>query len=131
MDTGKFLLLPPPPPTEYGSRKMSATTPPPPTESILAKIGLSPQMDVGPYAYGNIHAYMISPRMPVVRMRHIIIRTPLGDTLRCGQSQNNIINNIEGSWSTFASGFTFKRKCVIAAWLECFQEKQRWRRNEQ
>ena len=50
MDPGKFLLLPPPP-TEYGSRKISATTPPP-TESIRAKLGLSPQMEVGPYAYG-------------------------------------------------------------------------------
>ena len=55
-------------PTEYGSRKISATTPPhriwipenfcsyppPPTESIRAKLGLPPQMDVGPYAYGLV-----------------------------------------------------------------------------
>ena len=34
MDHGKFLPLPPPP-----------------TESIRAKLGLPPQMDVGPYAY--------------------------------------------------------------------------------
>ena len=34
MDAGKCLLLPPPP-----------------TESIRAKLGLPPQMDVGPYAY--------------------------------------------------------------------------------
>ena len=54
-------------PTEYGSRKISATTPPPlnldpgqflllpppPTESIRAKLGLPPQMDVGPYAYAR------------------------------------------------------------------------------
>ena len=52
MEPGKFLLLPPPPPTEYGSRKISATTPPP-TESIRAKLGLPPQMDVGPYAYAG------------------------------------------------------------------------------
>ena len=47
------MLLPPPPPTEYGSRKISAATPPPPTESIRAKLGLPPQMDVGPYAYDH------------------------------------------------------------------------------
>ena len=33
----------------YGSRKISPTTSPP-TESIRAKLGLPPQMDVGPYA---------------------------------------------------------------------------------
>ena len=34
MDPGKFVLLPPPP-----------------TEFVRAKLGLPPQMDVGPYAY--------------------------------------------------------------------------------
>ena len=44
MDPGKFLLLPPPPPTE----------------SIRAKLGLPPQMDVGPYAYGRIDMHIIT-----------------------------------------------------------------------
>ena len=39
-----------PPPTEHRIMTNSATTPPP-TESIRAKLGLPPQMDVGPYAY--------------------------------------------------------------------------------
>ena len=43
MDPGKFLLLPPPPLTE----------------SIRAKLGLPPQMDVGPYAYGSTYALIM------------------------------------------------------------------------
>ena len=46
MDPGKFLLLPPP------LNKDPENTPPP-TESIRAKLGLPPQMDVGPYAYAS------------------------------------------------------------------------------
>ena len=44
-----MLPLPPPP---NRARKMSATTPPP-TDPTRAKLGLPPQMDVGPYAYAT------------------------------------------------------------------------------
>ena len=53
MDPGKKFMLLPPPPTE--PRIMWIPEHfcyyPPPTESIRAKLGLPPQMDVGPYAY--------------------------------------------------------------------------------
>ena len=55
MDPGKFLLLPPPP-TEHRIIWIPENFcyyPPPPTESIRAKLGLPPQMDVGPYAYAS------------------------------------------------------------------------------
>ena len=48
MDPGKFLLLPLPPLNMDPGKFLLL---PPPTESIRAKLGLPPQMDVGPYAY--------------------------------------------------------------------------------
>ena len=72
-------ILPPPPPPNRArkiwARKISATIPPPEnfcyyppplnmhpgtTESIRAKLGLPPQMDVGPYAYVQ---YMVQSSM--------------------------------------------------------------------
>ena len=60
MDPGKFLLLPPPPHWIWNPENFYYY--PPPTESIRAKLGLPPQMDVGPYAYGPVHLpHSISP----------------------------------------------------------------------
>ena len=53
MDPGKILLLPPPPPPLHTDPGKFLLLPPPPTESIRAKLGLPPQMDVGPYAYDD------------------------------------------------------------------------------
>ena len=39
--------------------------PPPPTESIRVKLGLPPQMDVGPYAYAIVYGYICLEKFKV------------------------------------------------------------------